>query len=62
MVVIVRLDLNQYHISQLEAFVMDGVITAQEATESKAYKAMSEYDQLMWFRKWNKLYKAAVHG
>ena len=59
MVIIVRLDLDQYTLDQIRAFVIDGVLTPQEATESRAYLSLSEYDQLMTFRSWIKNYRKA---
>lgn len=59
MVIIVRLDLDQYDLNKITEFVNTGVLTAQEATESRTYKSLSEYEQLMTFRSWLKSYRKA---
>lgn len=57
MVIVVRLDLDRYDLKALSALIRDQVITISEASESRAFKELSEYDQLMMVRDWQKTLK-----
>lgn len=51
MVIIVRIDLDRYDLSQIEAFVRDGIITLPEARESRAVQSLGDLEGLMWVRR-----------
>ena len=51
MVVICRIELDNYSLDQIEHFVIDGIVTLSEARQSKAVMAMGEYNQVLWVRR-----------
>lgn len=55
MVVICRIDLDKFDLDRLTAFVREGIVTIAEASESRAFKALTEYEQLMRVRMWQKV-------
>ncbi len=55
MVIVVRIDLDKYEIDQLTDLVRDQVVTISEARESGCFKALTDYDQLMQVREWQRI-------
>ena len=59
MIVIVRLDLDRYDIDKINQLVVQSVLSVSEAAESRAFKQMSDYKQLMFVRHWQEVMKSA---
>jgi hypothetical protein len=59
MIVIIRLDLDRYDIDKINQYVCQGILSVSEASESRAFKSKSEYDQLMYVRHWQEAMKIA---
>lgn len=55
MVVIVRLDLDKYDLGKLNDLIRDQIITMSEATESRAFKGLNEYQQYLQIRFWKQI-------
>ncbi len=51
MVVICRIDLDSIKIEQLELLVAQKIVCLNDARQAKCVLAMSEYQQILWFRK-----------
>jgi hypothetical protein len=51
MIVIVRIDLDQYSIEMIERFVLDGIVSLSEARDARCAKALGDLAELMWVRK-----------
>lgn len=57
MVIVVRIDLDRYDLGKLQDLIRDRVVTIPEAREARAFKALSDYAQLMTIRHWQGLLK-----
>lgn len=55
MVIIVRIELDDYSLKQIDDMVRDQVITIPEARMAKAFTEMSDVHQLFQVRKWQTL-------
>ncbi len=51
MVIVVRIDLDRYELEMIERLVVDGVVTIQEARQSRAVKALGDWKEVMWVRR-----------
>lgn len=62
MVVVTRLELDNYTVEQITSFVANGVITVGEAIEgAKVIKDMSDVNRLMWERSARAAFRANQH-
>lgn len=51
MVIVVRIDLDRYELEMIERLLVDQVITMTEARESRAVKALGDWQAVMWVRR-----------
>ena len=58
MVVIVRLDLDKFSLSQLNDLIQDHIITISEACQAKSFTDLSPVLQLMQTRHWQGLIRS----
>ena len=59
-VIIVRINLDAYSVQELTRFVETRLITRSEARTASAVQKLSEYDQIMLVRRWQKQYDSPV--
>lgn len=54
-VVVVRLDLDRFDLHRLGELIRDDIIGVSDASETKVFKGLSEYQKLVQVRCWQRV-------